>query len=520
MNKIIQPKRYCFPIVFFILVVFSPLRADAIPIQLENLILQGKEYLYQLNISKAQQTFEQIIREYPDYPHGYFYRAYLTLITFSQDMTNDSLSEALDEQVEVSVNMADQYRKSISQDADAKFHLGLSYGLRAINSVMSRNYFAGYWSGRKAKNYLEDVVKLDSTYYDAYLGLGIFHYYVDLLPGLVKFIAGILGFEGNKQKGREEILSTSTNGRFFRVEAYFSYYIVRYFLEGERRQSVEKFKQLQVRYPSNAALSLILAYHYRRFGFVEKTIEYCRSVPDSFVTVLPQIVDIKYYNLAVSYYDMNMFEKSDSMFSELIELPTRKSLYYQNAIRFYKGVLADLSFDRETAVRYLKNIIKHNQTKYWYHQSRMYLKYPMDSLMYKQVIARNFLYSRQYKESLEKTRELQRLFASGTVYHNPDIPFLIEDLLAQNYYYINDYRRAKQVYDQLAPRMGEIEDDFQRSWVYIHYARCLRAVGEVASAEKMLNHAGSLDDDFTRLIIEREKYLISELKQQPQKTKG
>lgn len=513
-------------IIFSLQIIFSPLSAGSIPAQMDSLILQGKEYIYQLNVSKAQQTFDNIIREYPDYPHGYFYQAYMTLIVFSQDMMNDSLANALDRQIDRSVHKAEDYKDHITggDDSaaaiDAEFYLGVSHGLSAIIDVINRNYFGGYWSGRKAKNHLEKVIEKSPDYNDAYLGLGIFHYYVGLLPGILKFVAGILGFEGDKDKGRREVLLARQDGHYFKVEAYLTYFIIRYFLEGEKRESVIKLRELRQRYPSNPALSLLLAYHYRRFGYTEQCIEMCESVPDSFLTVLPQLVDIKFYNLAVSYYDMNQFDESDSVFTELIQLRTRKSLYYQAAIKFYKGLLADLSFNRKAALYYFENIFKHNQTKYWYYKSRMHLKYPMDSLMYKHIHAQNLLYSRQYQQSLSKTKVLKHLIDSGAKSVNPDLLFLVTDLLAENYYYIHDFTMAKNIYEELAPHIDKIEDDFERSWVYIHYARCLRAIGEYSMAEEMLKEAHDLDDDYTRLIIEREKYVLSQLVQTRQQNKG
>jgi len=520
-NKVI------FPIILFLHVICSSIFASTIPARLDSLILQGKEYIYQLNISGAQKTFDKIIRTYPDYPHGYFYQAYLTLIVFSQDMTNASLAAELDSQIEMSVDKANHYKSKVSKDdertarqTDAKFYLGVSYGLKAINNVVDRNYFGGYWSGRKAKYYLESVIKENPGYNDAYLGLGIFHYYVDLLPGIIKFIAGILGFDGDKEKGRYEVLLTSQSGHYFRVEAYLTFYIIRYFLEGDKLHSVQKLMGLYRKYPSNAALSLILAYHNRRFGYMKKCIEYCESVPDSFITILPQIVDIKYYNLAVSHYDMNLFEDADSLFDVLIQLQTRKSLYYQSAIKFYKGILAALSFKQDTARYYFKNIFKHNQTKYWYYQAQMYLKYPMDSLMYKEIYARNLLYSRQFEKGLIRAKALKKESDSGARSQNPNVPFMIIDLLAENYYYQKKYGLAKQRYDEMAPDFDKIEDDYQRAWIRIHYARCLRDTGDYDAAEKMLNKAHDLDEDFTRLIIEREKYILGQSKQKSEKTKG
>jgi len=498
----------------FLAAILSSIAYGSIPDRLEQLILEGKIHFYNFKIPKAQQTFKVIQQEFPDYPHGYFYESYITLIIYTQDMTNDSLITTLEQQVDKAIDVANEYQKGIEDNTAANFHLGLCYGVKGIYQVMNRSYLGSFFTGRKAKGYLEKVVRLDSTYYDAYLGLGIVHYYLDLMPGIVKFLAGILGFDGDRELGRREILLTANNGKFFEEEAYFTYYVIRYFLEGDKQNAIEKIEEMSHKYPGNAGLTLLLGYHNRRFGYIEKSLQYCQSIPDSFETILPQIIDMKYYNIAVAHYDLNQFEKSDSIFSYLIRLRTRKSLYYQAAINYYKGLLAALMFDNEKSRYYLKNIFEHKQTKYWYYQSRTLLKYRVDSLMYYQIYARNLLYSRHFDESMTIARRLQEMLSKGIEAKNPDLVFLVTDLIGENHYYTHKYSQAKKYYESISAKISKMNDEFRRSWVYIHYARCLVKTGEYDLAEKMLDKAHELNEEFTRITISRERYILGELKQQ------
>lgn len=59
-----------------------------------------------------------------------------------------------------------------------------------------------------------------------------------------------------------------------------------------------------------------------------------------------------------------------------------------------------------------------------------------------------------------------------------------------------------------------MEDEFHRAWIYIHYQRCLRTLEEFDLAEQMLAKANSLDDSFTRIIIEREKFMLKKRRNQ------
>jgi tetratricopeptide (TPR) repeat protein len=201
----------------------------------------------------------------------------------------------------------------------------------------------------------------------------------------------------------------------------------------------------------------------------------------------------------------------------LIELPNKKSPYYQAAIRYYKGLLAKLSFDEQKAFRYHKYVIDSKQTQYWYSLTQMYLKYPMDSLLYKQIYNRNLLYNRNSQNSLKKALELKTRVESSDSYENPDLPYLVTDLIGEIYFFRRQYRLAKETYAEIVPNLYKMEDEFRKSWIYIRYAKCLRELGDYETAEKMLNTAHRYEDDFTRLIISREKYLVDQLKEKNKK---
>ena len=56
--------------------------------------------------------------------------------------------------------------------------------------------------------------------------------------------------------------------------------------------------------------------------------------------------------------------------------------------------------------------------------------------------ARNNLFSREFEKSSEKATILAARLASGEKSLNPDFPFLVQDLVAQNHYYAKRYKKA------------------------------------------------------------------------------
>jgi tetratricopeptide (TPR) repeat protein len=308
--------------------------------ELNHLILSGKEKIYQFQLEEAMQAFRELQIQYPELPHGYFYESYIYALLYSQDRTNRELDSLLHTSVRKALDKGEKYKEAYPDQPEALYYLGATNGILGIYHVLNSSYIKGYIHGRRGKNYLQGAVRLDSTYYDAYLGLGIFHYYVDLLPGILKFFAAILGFHGDRAQGMQEIRLTASHGQFFKPEGEFTYAVFRYFLEGEKQNSLQIFKKLNKTYLENPALMLLLGYHYRRHGRIRLAEGYFKKVSDSFTDLLPQITVMKYYNLGVCYYRLNQFPQADQYFNRLLDTSLRKSPYYQAAIAYYKGILA------------------------------------------------------------------------------------------------------------------------------------------------------------------------------------
>lgn len=478
--------------------------------ELFRLVDKGKQQIYNFHLDDALTTFRQMQDRYPNYPHGYFYESYITAILFSQDRTNSRLDSLLQAVVNDAIEIAEKYKKITSESPEALYYLGVSYGIRGIYYVVNRNYIGGYIYGKRAKNYLEKTVEVDSTYYDAYVGLGIFHYYVDLMPGIVKFLAGLLGFHGDKEQGMKEIQLTMEKGRFFKMEAEFVYAFFRYFLEGDEKTGVNIFFSLKEQYPDNPALTLLIGYHHRLKGQVRKAIEYFSTVPDSFSTTLPQFTVIKYYNTAVCYFRLNQLQKAEQTLDEIIYRHIGKSQYYQAALSYYKGLLTDLEFNRSQAEYFYNMIPGSRETRYWKNISRLHREYKMDSLMYKYILTDNNVFTGNLTLAEKQTEHLSnRLNLAEEKSTVPFLKYLVMDLQGQLAHKRKNYKEAALIYENFSDKMDNIEDEFRRAWVYIHHARVRIKLKEWDKAATLLEKASITDDEYTNFILEKERFIVN-----------
>ena len=149
------------------------------PVEMDSLLRTGKEQIYQLKVPEAAQTFQFMKQRFPDLPQGYVLEAYLTALVYSMDQSNDSLENVLLQQVKEAVDRAEAYRDRNHNNPEAYFYLAIGNGVEALYHVINRSFVKGYFSGRNTKNNLEKAIELDPRYFDAYFGLGVFHYYAD-----------------------------------------------------------------------------------------------------------------------------------------------------------------------------------------------------------------------------------------------------------------------------------------------------------------------------------------------------
>jgi hypothetical protein len=91
--------------------------------------------------------------------------------------------------------------------AEAWFYLGGAYGARAQWRVLRGARLAAARDGKRIKNALEHALDLDPRLTDAYFGIGLYHYYADVAPRVLKALRWFLLLPGgDRAEGLAEIL--------------------------------------------------------------------------------------------------------------------------------------------------------------------------------------------------------------------------------------------------------------------------------------------------------------------------
>jgi tetratricopeptide (TPR) repeat protein len=149
-----------------------------------------------------------------------------------------------------------------SRDKVALYALCANYGLRATYEFsLDKAWVAALRSGSKARAYCDQVKKVDPSFTDAYLVLGVYEYAAGSLPMAAKMFGAIGGIHGNKKKGFEYVTRVAQQGNYERNSARVVLALL-YRREKRPLEAARVLEGLTADYPRNYLFGIEIASNY------------------------------------------------------------------------------------------------------------------------------------------------------------------------------------------------------------------------------------------------------------------
>jgi tetratricopeptide (TPR) repeat protein len=218
---------------------------DLNPPDLQSLIHAGLGFSYVENFDSARCYFDSATALYPDNPAGYFFNAALLQLEMMDGCNFDHENEFFDLMKKVTV--ISQSIMKTDPDPWAQFYLGSAYAYRAVHEGLKKNYLETFSYGVKGGRMLQEVVKEDSSFYEAYLGCATFEYFwaraARYLPILK--LAG-----GNAEEAIRKMHVAAQKSLYSGPTAWNSLVFI-YGEEGKYDEAMEIAESLLVQYPKS-----------------------------------------------------------------------------------------------------------------------------------------------------------------------------------------------------------------------------------------------------------------------------
>ena len=249
-----------------------PWLTEAERAKFETLRIAGSEALFNLDYETARKSFKEMALAFPNYPAGpqfladslwietlyqtrrlqsSLYGGDDTFYSTSDDKVDPAVVEKFRDLTRQARQLAEARLKLYPRDVEALYFLGAIEGLKAsFEEAVERRHFAALKDGSDAVDRHREVIKLDPTYHDAEITIGLYDFTVGSLPLPVKLIAGVAGFRGSKKRGLATLERVTREGSWVRDEAR-TLLIVLYTREKRFAEAAAYAKELAAKYPRN-----------------------------------------------------------------------------------------------------------------------------------------------------------------------------------------------------------------------------------------------------------------------------
>jgi hypothetical protein len=272
-------------------------------------LAQALDHMHNLEYDAAQQDLEDWLKAHPDslpalnglattILHRELYKLGLlqlnvyggsgSIFNGFTPTADPAFEKAFLQAINHAIRAADARLKLNPKDEDALYWLGAARSTLAVYEfTVKRAYFTALREGNAARSLHARLYRMDPSYKDCLLVLGLHDYIVGSLPFYIKVLAALAGHRGNRAKGLREVKEASEHGRWAKDDATLILAVL-YNREKNYPAMLATLQQLAAAYPRNYLLPMEIGRAYGREGnwqnaddTFETIIAKCkRGVPD------------------------------------------------------------------------------------------------------------------------------------------------------------------------------------------------------------------------------------------------
>jgi hypothetical protein len=231
---------------------------------------QDKDYrvaldlLYGGRAEAAQARLSELERSHPGDPVPVYLQALALAWIVEQRPESTALDRALEQAADRAWTAADARLRADPHDARARFARGAASGVRSRHHLFRLHRPEAARTAARMREDLLAARALDPEDADVRFGLGLYDYYVDVLPRfarLLRFLARLPS--GNRARGLAAIEEASRASALHAVEAQWQLFEIHAFYEDDPEQAAVEMEGLFHRYPGWPLWGLKLAEHLR-----------------------------------------------------------------------------------------------------------------------------------------------------------------------------------------------------------------------------------------------------------------
>ncbi len=509
MNKKIANYVFLLSVVFNFAVPYSKIHAS------ENtyhkLSQEGIQLAYNMHFDKSTEIFNTLISMQPDNPYGYLLQSVNLYYRYQLEENSSHFEEAFKQMAFNAMERSKKQLATRSNKLDILYYLGTVHIYLAAYHGWENNWIKAYIYGKDGIEYLKRVIELDPEYHDAYLGLGLYHYYTDILPKVVKPLTFLLGIESNKQKGLRELEVVAEHGSQSRAEALMFLGTINLYIERDYQKSLEYLEKLVQLYPENTSFLMLLGENYQKIGDPKRAIQTLNYlVSNKSVNQFPVLAVSSYFRLGNIYYGLREFSLAITNYQIMLDLAIKSN--QKNGKVEWAKALANLNLgrtydhmgERKTALEYYGKV-KKSDHKQAYKLAQERIEIPVK-------VSGDHASSKSFSEIMEMYQSAQILAVDNPKAQKHNMTEVMYHV-AKAFYHKGVYDSAVSKFEKLV-QSKNTTSAWIKPWSHFYLGSAYHELGQSEKALKNLNLAAQYPDQKLKLKISQKKNEISFVSEQ------
>ena len=342
---------------FYILFLLFSLMKPLYLYPAENNYFHVLNLIYNYEFIEFNNTMDSLMTYKPNSPELYFLKATNYWWLMVADPYNEDFSDKF---LYFSRKLIEVEEKKLNNRIgnDDLLLLGGAYGYIGRYYVMNGNWKQAYKFGKKGKNYLERLIEIQPSNNDAIYGLGIYHYYADLLPGFIKILLFFLRIDGNKNLGISELKVAAKSSGYSKIEAKSFLGFIDIYFEKKYGEAIHLFGELKEEFPNNIQFRKLLAEAWKNKGDINRAISIYKNILNNYTgnfVSLNEKAEI-YASLGFCYQLNEDYKKASLIYNEMLNINTSETFFIQCPWKYF-----NIAFCFEKSGNYIQAINYYNK---------------------------------------------------------------------------------------------------------------------------------------------------------------
>jgi len=310
--------------------------------EIDSLIKVLLDFTYRENYGAALAIADEIIQKYPQEPDGYFFKAAI-YDYYMEDYHTDKYSDKFFSNMEMAEKKAKAKLNSLTDPKERawmNFYIAGAAGYRAMRAGREGNYIVALKYAIEGLKPLKSALEEDSTLYDAYFPLGIYHYALSKAPSRIGFIPSFVlsrNREEDKERGIKYLTLAWQRGRYTSVISALTLAWV-LSQEGRSKEAIPILKGYVEKYPESRYFKWVYGYLLIKEGRFQEAEDIYEKL---LYLVLRDQPDSPYNAVYVSY-SLGYVKYFLGKFEDALRLFILAEEYYEKAPRKVKGELKEV----------------------------------------------------------------------------------------------------------------------------------------------------------------------------------